>query len=91
MLKHPDTFLPVTTDSGFEALVSSGFNGDFRLKDLSNGDLYVNFVAMGQSFFRIAQSDVVHGTSAIELVEDKAKIKNLSRAKYKYVDLYLQS
>jgi hypothetical protein len=82
---QPDKFLPVTSDPGFPALVSSGRNGDFRVRDTSTGELYLNFFAMGQSFFRVAEKD---GPARLERVEDKILIKKLITTKYAYVDLY---
>ena len=90
MLKRPDKFLPVTADAGFQALVSSGLNGDFRVRDIATGELYLNFFAMGQSFFRVAEQDVLNGPNRLERVEDKTLAKKLTRTKYAYIDLYLE-
>ncbi len=91
MLKQPDRFLPVTADPSFQTLVSSGLNGDFRVRDLSTGELYLNFFAMGQSFFRVAKQDVLNGPNRLERVEDQALARKLIRTKYAYVDLYLKN
>ena len=90
MLAQPDRFLPVTIDPSFQTLVSSGLNGDFRVVDISTGNLYVNFFAMGQSFFRVAELDVPGGPNRLEQVEDKTLVKKLVRTKYAYVDLYFE-
>ncbi len=84
---QPDKFLPVTTEPGFQTLVSSGLNGDFRVRDTSTGELYLNFLAMGQSFFRVAEND---GPTRLERVEDKLLVTKLIRTKYAYVDLYFK-
>jgi len=91
MLTQPDKFLPVTADPSFLMLVSSGFNGDFRVKDLSTGELYLNFFSLGQSFFRASETDVPSGAMRLELVEDQEFVKKLIRAKYAYVDLYFRN
>ncbi len=75
MLKHPDKFLPVTTGGGFHALVSSGFNGDLRIKDTSTGDLYFNFFASGLTFLRVIESEKSKGRKSWE------KRSNDSRAR----------
>ena len=85
MLMQPDNFLPVTADPSFHALVSSGLNGDFRVRDIATGELYLNFFAMGQSFFRVAEHD---GPNRLEPVEDKTLAMKLLKTKYAYVDLY---
>jgi hypothetical protein len=90
MLKHPDKFLPVTTSRGFQALVSSGFNGDFRIKDTSTGELYFNFFASGLTFLRLIESDVTYGSRSFEKIEDRELIRTLREAKYGYVDLYFE-
>ena len=90
MLKQPDKFLSVTTDPRFQALVSSGLNGDFRVRDLATGELYLNFFAMGQSFFRVAEHDVFHGPNRLGRVEDQALAKKLISTKYSYIDLYFE-
>jgi hypothetical protein len=91
VLKQPDKFLPVTADPSFQALVSSGLNGDFCVRDVATGELYLNFFAMGQSFFRVAEQDVLNAPSRLEPVEDKTLAKKLIRTKYAYIDLYLES
>ena len=90
MLKQPENFLPVAADPSFLALVSSGLNGDFRVRDIATGELYLNFFAMGQTFFRVAEQDVFHGPNRLERVEDKMLAKKLIRTKYAYIDLYLE-
>lgn len=90
MLKQPDTFLPVTTDAGFQTLVSSGRNGDFRVKDLATGELYLNFFAMGQSFFRVSKWDGLSTRTGLEQVVDKELVTKLIGAKYSYVNLYFE-
>ena len=90
MLKQPDKFLPVTADPSFHALVSSGLNGDFRVRDSATGELYLNFFAMGQSFLRVAKHDVFGGPNRLERVEDKTLAKKLIRTKYAYIDLYFE-
>jgi hypothetical protein len=90
MLKQPDRFLPVTTDPSFQTLVSSGLNGDFRVRDISTGELYLNFFAMGQSFFRVAAQDVLSGPNRLERVEDKTLAEKLMSTKYAYIDLYFE-
>ena len=91
MLKQPDRFLPVTTSSGFQALVSSGFNGDFGIKDVQTGELYLNFCATGLAFMRVTESDVFYGPRKLERVGDKGLIRRLREAKFRYVDLYFES
>jgi hypothetical protein len=90
VLKQPDRFLPVTADPSFHALVSSGLNGDFRVRDIATGELYLNFLAMGQSFFRVTEHDLFSGPHRLERVEDKTLAKKLIRTKYAYIDLYLE-
>jgi hypothetical protein len=90
MLLQPDRFLPVTIDPGFPTLVSSGINGDFRVRDISTGELYLNFLAMGQSFFRVAEQDVPTAPSRLERVEDQCLVRKLIETKYAYVDLYFE-
>ena len=90
MLTQPDRFLPVMTDPGFHALVSSGLNGDFRVRDVSTGELYLNFFALGQSFFRVNELDVPCGCKRLERVEDQSLVQKLIRTKYAYVDLYFE-
>jgi len=90
MLRQPDKFLPVTTDPTFQALVSSGLNGDFRVRDISTGELYLNFFAMGQTFFRVAEQDVLCGSNRLERVEDKKLAQKLISTKYAYIDLYFE-
>ena len=90
MLKQPDRFLPVTADPCFHALVSSGLNGDFRVRDIATGELYLNFLAMGQSFFRVTEHDLFSSPNKLERVEDKTLAKKLIRTKYAYIDLYLE-
>jgi hypothetical protein len=90
VLKQPDRFLPVTADPSFHALVSSGLNGDFRVRDIATGELYLNFLAMGQSFFRVTEHDLFSGPNRLERVEDKTLAKKLIRTKYAYIDLYLE-
>ena len=90
MLKQPENFLPVAADPSFLALVSSGLNGDFRVRDIATGELYLNFFAMGQTFFRVAEQDVFNGPNRLERVEDKMLAKKLIRTKYAYIDLYLE-
>jgi hypothetical protein len=90
MLKQPDKFLPVTTNSGFQALVSSGLNGDFRIKDMSTGEFYVNFFVTGLTFLRVSELDVFDGPRSFEKVEDKDLIRRLREAKYGYVDTYFE-
>ncbi|MGC1644604.1 MAG: hypothetical protein WA741_02140 [Candidatus Sulfotelmatobacter sp.] len=90
MLKQPDRFLPVTADPCFHALISSGLNGDFRVRDIATGELYLNFLAMGQSFFRVTEHDLFSSPNKLERVEDKTLAKKLIRTKYAYIDLYLE-
>jgi hypothetical protein len=90
MLKQPDMFLPITTEAGFQAQVSSGFNGDFRVKDVSTGEIYVNFFTSGQTFLRVVKMDILGSSASFEQVEDKKQIKNLMKAKYAYVDRYFE-
>ena len=90
MLKHPNKYLPVTTGSGFQTLVSSGLNGDFHIKDVSTGELYINRFATGLTFFRVTEEDVFDGPRTFERVEDKSLIASLRESKYRYVDMYFE-
>jgi hypothetical protein len=90
VLKQPENFLPVAADPSFLALVSSGLNGDFRVRDIATAELYLNFFAMGQTFFRVAEQDVFNTPNRLERVEDKMLAKKLIRTKYAYIDLYLE-
>jgi hypothetical protein len=90
MLKRPNKHLPVTTNSGLQALVSSGFSGDFRIKDILTGDLYLNSFATGLTFQRVTEQDVIRGPRRFERVEDKVLIGTLRETKYRYVDLYFE-
>jgi hypothetical protein len=89
MLKQPEPFLPVTTESGFQALVSSGFHGNFSVQDVSTGELFFNPLAMGQSFFRVAERDERMGTPRLEQVQDLEFTKKLIEAKFAYVRRYV--
>jgi hypothetical protein len=89
MLKQPEPFLPVTTESGFQALVSSGFHGNFSVQDVSTGELFFNPLAMGQSFFRVTERDERLGTPGLEQVQDLEFTKKLIEAKFAYVRRYV--
>jgi hypothetical protein len=89
MLKQPEPFLPVTTESGFQALVSSGFHGNFSVQDVSTGELFFNPLAMGQSFFRVTERDEPLGTPRLEQVQDLEFTKKLIEAKFAYVRRYV--
>jgi hypothetical protein len=87
---QPDQFLPVMTDSGFCALVSTGLHGNFAVKDAFTGDLYFNPLAMGQSFFQVVEQDVFSAPTKWRQVQDKALAKRLIEAKYGYVTRYFR-
>jgi len=89
MLKQPEPFLPVTTESGFQALVSTGFHGNFSVQDVATGELFFNPLAMGQSFFRVTARDVRMGTPGLEPVEDLEFTKKLIEAKFAFVRRYV--
>lgn len=89
MLKQPEPFLPVTTESGFQALVSSGFHGNFSVQDVATGELFFNPLAMGRSFFRVTERDARMGTPRLEQVEDLEFTKKLIEAKLAYVRRYV--
>jgi hypothetical protein len=90
MLKHPDEFIPVTTESGFHGLVSTGFQGDFRFKGLSSGEAYLNRFVEGTRFYRVTVFDLF-GDRECELVTDRELTRKLQEAKNKYVELYFVS
>jgi hypothetical protein len=87
VLKHPDKFMPLTTESGFQALVSAGFQGDFRFTDASSGEAYLNRFAEGTRFYKVIVSDLF-GNRDYELVMDRELIHKLQEAKNKYIELY---
>jgi hypothetical protein len=89
MLKQAEPFLPVTTESGFEALVSTGFHGNFSVQDVATGELFFNPLAMGQSFFRVTERDARMGTPGLEQVRDLEFTKKLIEAKFAYVRRYV--
>ena len=89
MLKQPEQFLPVTTESGFEALVSTGFHGNFSVQDVSTGELFFNPLAMGQFFFRVTERDALMRTTRLERVQDLEFRKKLIEAKFAYVRRYV--
>jgi hypothetical protein len=76
VLKQPENFLPVAADPSFLALVSSGLNGDFRVRDIATGELYLNFFAMGQTFFRVAEQDVFNGPNRLNGSKTKCWPRN---------------
>jgi hypothetical protein len=89
MLKQPEPFLPVTTESGFQALVSTGFHGNFSVQDVATGELFFNPLAMGQSFFRVTPRDASMATPRLEPVEDLEFTKKLIEAKFAFVCRYV--
>lgn len=89
MLKQPEPFLPVTTESGFQALVSTGFHGNFSVQDVATGELFFNPLAMGQSFFRVTARDASMGTPGLEPVQDLEFTKKLIEAKFAFVCRYV--
>lgn len=89
MRKQPEQFLPVTTESGFRALVSTGFHRNFSVQDVSTGELFFNPLAMGQSFFRLTERDAHLGTTRLEQVRDLEFTNKLIEAEFAYVRRYV--
>jgi hypothetical protein len=86
MLKHPDKFMPVTTEIGFQVLVSTGFQGNFRFVDASSGDGYLNRFAEGTGSPNVTVSDLF-GSEDYEIVMDRESIHKLQEAKNEYIEL----
>jgi hypothetical protein len=90
MLKQPDTFLPITTPSGYQAQVSAGLNGDFLVVDVKTGERFFNSFKEGQ-FRRVAEYRYPFCPDTLaERVEDRTLLKNLIQAKNAYVDRYFE-
>jgi hypothetical protein len=88
MLKHPDKFLPVTIHSGLTVEVSTGWNGDFRVK---HGEkLYLNPFHEGHRFFRVAVGEVLQKPAEIEEVTSQKRLESLLEAKNSYISLYFE-
>jgi hypothetical protein len=84
MLKHPDKFLPVTTASGLTAEVSTGWNGDFRVRQ--GEEIYINPFLKGHTFFRVAVTD----PAKLEEVKSQELLKSLRAVKDSYIKVYFE-
>jgi len=85
MLKHPNKFLPIRTEPGFQADVATNGSGDFYVREGSSGDLYLNPFNRGYRFFRVTVSDVLQGPQQLEKVTDPPWLRNLREAKLTYI------
>jgi len=83
MLKHPYKFLPVATAAGLPTEVSTGWTGDFRIKQ--GAELYLNPFRAGHRFFGVAAFDVLQGPTELEEVKSRNLLRSLREAKDSYI------